>query len=92
MIAQNLTLATGPNGLFQVEGQTGRALRALVSAGQKGVTALEVCSWAYRFSAYCFDLRHKHGLTIETLKESHDGGWHGRYVLRSHVSIMSALK
>ena len=78
----------GPNGPFSVRGQTAKALLALVNAGNRGVTALEVNSWAYRFSAYCFDLRHKHGLIIETLREKHDGGWHGRHVLHTPVTLL----
>lgn len=80
--------AIGPCGAFTVTGQTAKALLALVGAGSKGVTALEVAGWAYRFAAYCHDLRHKHGLAIETVHESHDSGWHGRYVLLSPVQIV----
>ena len=88
MKARTTVRAVGPNGLFAVKGQTGRSLRALVAAGDQGVTALEVSSWALRFAAYCHDLRHKHGLQIDTLREGHDGGWHGRHVLRSTVEIL----
>ena len=70
-----------------VHGQTAKALLALVEAGLKGVTALEAASWAYRFAAYCHDLRRKHGLSIRTERESHPGGWHGRHVLDSDVRI-----
>ncbi|MBK7284933.1 MAG: hypothetical protein IPI83_11625 [Sphingomonadales bacterium] len=76
-----IVIAEGPSGRFKVSGQTARALLALVAAMKKGVTALDVSSWAYRFSAYCFELRHKHGLAIERLREPHEGGWHGRHVL-----------
>lgn len=83
--------AIGPDGVaFTVKGQTAKALRALVAAGGRGVTALEVSTWALRFAAYCHDLKHKHGLAIETLSEKHDGGWHGRHVLRSHVELVEA--
>jgi len=71
-----------------VTGQTARCLLALVEAGSKGVTALEVSSWALRFAAYCHDLRHKHGLLIRTDRETHPGGWHGRHVLESPVAIL----
>ncbi len=80
--------AIGPLGAFTVRGQTAKALLWLSDAGKKGVTAQEVSSWAYRFSAYCWDLRHKHGLTIVTHKESHEGGWHGRHELTSPVTIL----
>ena len=70
-----------------VKGQTAKALLALVEAGPNGVTALEAATWAYRFAAYCHDLRRKHGLSIRTDKEPHSGGWHGRHVLESEVCI-----
>lgn len=78
----------GPLGRFVVTGQTARALVALVRAGKAGVTALEVNSWAYRLGAYVHRLRHENGLAIETVREPHDGGWHGRYVLRCAVVLV----
>lgn len=84
--------AIGPNGQFKVRGKTAKCLNALVAAGPNGTTALETSSWALRFSAYCFDLRHKHGLDILTLREAHDGGWHGRHVLQSAVKIVEAVQ
>ena len=82
--------AIGPSGAFTVSGQVAKALAALMSAGTAGVTALEVNSWAYRLGAYVHTLRHDYGLAIETQREAHEGGWHGRYVLRSPVSIGEA--
>lgn len=69
-------------------GQTAKALLALAKAGAAGVTALEVASWAYRFAAYCHELRKHYGLSIQTLREPHPGGWHGRHVLLSPVLII----
>lgn len=80
--------AIGPNGSFVVKGQTARALLALVNALEKGVTAFEVSSWAFRFAAYCHELRHKHHLVIDTIRENHAGGWHGRHILRSTVELV----
>ena len=80
--------AVGPLGQFTVRGQTAKALLWLHASGKKGVTAAEVATWAYRFSAYCFDLRHKHGLTIVTHKEPHEGGWHGRHELTTPVTLL----
>jgi hypothetical protein len=80
--------AKGPFGRFTVTGQTARALVALVRAGKAGVTALEVNSWAYRLGAYVHRLRHENGLAIETVRELHEGGWHGRYVLRCPVMLV----
>lgn len=79
--------AIGPDGSFTVTGQCAKALAALAGAGPRGVTALEVNSWAYRLGAYVHTLRHRHGLAIETQREPHEGGWHGRYVLRSPIAI-----
>jgi len=78
--------AIGPDGAFTVKGQTAKALGALIAAGTQGITALEVNSWAYRLGAYVHQLRHRQGLAIELQREPHEGGWHGRYVLRSPVS------
>jgi hypothetical protein len=79
--------AEGPAGRFTVTGQVAKALSALVAAGARGVTALEVNSWAYRLGAYVHSLHHQYGLAIETVREPHDGGWHGRYVLRCQVTL-----
>ena len=80
--------AIGPAGRFTVKGQKARTLVALVSAGGAGVTALEMSSWALRLAAYVKPLRDDFGLSIETVRELHDGGWHGRYVLHTPVSIV----
>jgi hypothetical protein len=79
--------AEGPAGSFTATGQVAKALAALVAAGARGVTALEVNSWAYRLGAYVHLLRHDCGLAIETVREPHEGGWHGRYVLRCRVTL-----
>jgi hypothetical protein len=73
---------------FVVRGQTGKALIALVSGGDRGVMALEAASWAYRFAAYCFELRTRYRLAIRTDREEHQGGWHGRHVLETPVRIL----
>ena len=79
---------------FTVEGQIARTLKALVDAGPKGVTSLEISSWALRTSHYVFVLRHRHGLNISMDREDHDGpagiGWHGRYRLLDPVEIIEA--
>src|SRR5690348_11428902 len=72
---------------FVVRGQTAKALIALVNGGDRGVTALEAASWAYRFAAYCHELRTRYGLAIRTEREEHPGGWHGRHVLVTPVTI-----
>ena len=83
-----LTVDT-PGGLIAISArQPRRALAAMIIAGSKGVTALELSTWAYRLGAYVHTLRHDYGLTIETLREPHDGGWHGRYVLHTPCQII----
>jgi hypothetical protein len=79
--------ATLPSGDVTLTGQVAKALAALVRAGAAGVTALEVSSWAYRLGAYVHTLRREFGLAIETVREPHEGGWHGRYVLHSPVVL-----
>lgn len=87
-----LVRAKGPDGQpFTVTGQTARTLLALVKAGAAGVTALEVASWASRLSHYVMVLRHKHQLAIPMQWEAHEGGKHGRYVLRSTVTIIEVI-
>jgi hypothetical protein len=84
-------LAIGPNGQFSVAGKNARTLVELVQHAGKGITALEMSnSWALRLGAYVHVLRHECGLEIETIREAHDdyGGWHGRYVLQSPVTIL----
>ncbi len=81
----------GPR-IVTVTGQTARALLALVAAGPKGRTALEVSSWALRFAAYCHVLRRDCGLNIVTEHEDHDTGWHGRHVLMDRVRILAVVE
>lgn len=76
---------------FVLSGQSARTLLALVNAGEAGVTALEIASWAFRLSHYVMVLRHRHRLAIPMLWEAHDGGKHGRYVLRSPVTILEII-
>ncbi|MCY1127695.1 hypothetical protein OU426_12595 [Frigidibacter sp. RF13] len=71
-----------------VQGRDRWALECLIAAGQTGCTPID--HPGPRWSAYTFDLRHEHGLDIETLTEEHDGpfpGHHARYVLQVHVSF-----
>jgi hypothetical protein len=74
--------------IIEVRGQVAKALLALVAAGSRGCTALEVAAWAYRFAAYCHELRRDYGLAIRTDREDHNGGWHGRHVLETPVEIL----
>ncbi len=74
---------------FVVAGQEAKTLVALAKAGAAGVTAQEVSTWALRLSAYVHVLRRR-GLEIEMARESHSGGWHGRYLLHSSVTLEPA--
>jgi hypothetical protein len=69
-----------------ISGQELRTLLALVAAGDHGITALEVSTWAYRLAAYCHELR-RLGVPISTSREPHEGGWHGRYRLEGKVKL-----
>lgn len=72
---------------FIARGQVAKALIALVSGGDRGVSALEVAGWAYRLAAFCDELRTRYGLVIRTERKEHPGGWHGRHVLETPVTI-----
>lgn len=67
-----------------------KTLCCLVDAGADGVTALEISSWAFRLGAYIHILREDYGLDIEMVREDHEGGWHGRYILHTPVTILEA--
>ena len=67
-----------------------QTLRALTEAGPKGVTALEMSSWALRLAHYIHILRTRHGLNIETRTEPHEGGTHGRYFLKTSIELIDA--
>ncbi len=73
---------------YEVKGRDAETLIWLLRAGEAGITALEVSSWAYRLSSYIHHLRHEYGLEIRTIMEPHDGGKHARYVLITIVVII----
>lgn len=77
-----------PRRLIVTGRQVVRTLSALIEAGSKGITALDVSNtWALRLGHYIFELRRRWNLAILTQYEDHDGGHHGRYVLLDHVRI-----
>ena len=83
----------GSDRTIYVRGRDRWALESLIRAGDKGCTAID--HPGPRWSAYVHDLRHEHGLDIETLTEEHGppfGGTHGRYILRSAVSGSQAVE
>lgn len=82
-----VTPSTGESFRIVVTGRVLWALTELRKAGQKGITSVE--NPAPRLAAYVHDLRGL-GVEIETITEPHEGafpGWHGRYVLRSGVTL-----
>jgi hypothetical protein len=66
-------------------------MACLIEAGEKGVAPVE--RPAPHWSGYVFALRLR-GLAIETIDERHTGiypGGHGRYVLRTPVTVLQAV-
>lgn len=77
----------GTTRTIYVRGRDRWALESLIQAKAKGCTAID--HPGPRWSAYVHDLRHEHGLDIETVTEEHGPpfeGTHARYVLRSAVT------
>lgn len=75
--------------VYRFKGREAWALAALIDAGEKGCTPIEHVG--PRWSAYVHKLR-KAGLIIETIHESHSGpysGRHGRYALRTALSVVA---
>jgi hypothetical protein len=89
----SLTARLLPSGApFRVSGQEARTLSLLVEKGQRGVTAFDFPGGPpFRLPAYCWSLIRK-GLSIETRRENHSGGWHGRFVLHSAVEILPPIE
>ena len=81
----------GTDRIIYVRGRDRWALESLIRAGDRGCTPID--HPGPRWSAYIHDLRHEHGLNIETVTEEHGppfGGTHARYVLRSAVTLTQA--
>ena len=77
--------------VMQAKGRFGQTLYALVEAGARGITALEMQSWAFRLADYVHDLRHQYlgGFdSVYTQSEQHEGGEHARYILMVDVEIL----
>ena len=75
--------------VVQTKGRESWCLAHLIATGPKGFTTLE--RPAPRISHYVFQLRHHHGLPVETLDEAHGGpyrGTHARYRLGVPVAIL----
>lgn len=74
---------------FEVTGQEAHTLALLVEKGAAGVTAYDFRGGPpFRLPAYTHSLIRRHHLAIETRREAHEGGWHGRFVLHTPLEIV----
>ena len=76
--------------IHTVTGRVAWTLQKLLSAGESGI--ITAAFPGTRLSEYVRLLRNK-GVHIETLRERHGGefpGTHGRYVLRSRITVVSS--
>ncbi|MGW9331581.1 winged helix domain-containing protein [Bosea sp. NPDC055594] len=72
-----------------VNGREALTLLTLVERGSKGVSGIDFPGGpAYRLGAYVFDLR-GFGVGIQTDREPHSVGTHGRYTLTTPVEIVA---
>lgn len=77
-----------PDSVRQICGRDAETLLMLVQRGAKGVTAYDFAGGPpFRLSAYVKNLRDA-GLEIETKREPHDCGFHGRYVLHTPLTVV----
>lgn len=88
-----ITASISPDGVpFSVSGQEARTLSLLVQKGKTGLVAYDFQGGPpFRLPAYCHSLIKYKDLVIETRRENHDGGWHGRFVLHTPVEILELL-
>lgn len=82
-----------PDGMpFTAAGQEALTLLLLEQNGPSGVVAYDFRGGPpFRLPAYTWSLMRKHGLQIETRREGHDNGWHGRFVLHTPVEILKVI-
>ncbi len=76
---------------LRLKGREAWTLACLIEAGASGLTPLD--RPAPRWSGYVYALR-KHGLVIETVDERHSGpypGAHGRYILRTPLTVLKTV-
>jgi hypothetical protein len=82
-------VAANDNHIQTATGRAAETLLTLVTRGEAGVTVFDFKGGpAYRLSAYIAALRDI-PLSIITVREEHDCGWHARYVLHTTVRIIS---
>jgi hypothetical protein len=76
-----------------IRGRDAWALYELIAAGNRGVTPIE--RPAPRWSHYCWKLRRRAGIAIETIDEPHGGayaGHHARYLLKSTLRVVEVVR
>jgi hypothetical protein len=86
-----ITARVLPHGVpFTCKGQEAKTLLLLTEKSTAGVVAYDFTGGPpFRLPAYTWALMRNHGLNIETLREQHEGGWHGRFVLHTPVEIVA---
>lgn len=90
-IVDRLTVEDSAGRRLAFNGRDAWALAALLAAGERGCTPLDVPG--PRWSGYVFNLRGA-GLDIETIREKHGApypGTHARYVLRTALRIVESV-
>ncbi len=78
--------------LIEVFGREAWMLDMLLKRGERGITTVDAPG--ARLSQYVMKLR-GYGIVIETIREPHKGpfsGHHGRYVLRTPLSVVSMVR
>jgi hypothetical protein len=75
---------------FTSSGQEAKTLSLLYEKGVLGVVAYDFHGGPpFRLPAYTWALMRNHGLVIETCRERHECGWHGRFVLHTAIEILA---
>jgi hypothetical protein len=75
---------------FTLRGQEALTLVTLNNLRNQGVTVFDFQGGVgYRLAAYIHTLAKRRFLNIEMMREKHDGGWHGRWFLKSQIEIIS---
>ena len=68
----------------------GERFSCLHQKGALGVVAYDFRGGPpFRLPAYTWSLMRNHGLVIETRREQHECGWHGRFVLHTPIEIIA---
>jgi hypothetical protein len=73
---------------FPVFGERAAVLKALVSAGSRGIAAQDSGRSTLALGAHIHQLRRYHGLRIRVVRRPHKGSPHTRYVLVTPVEIV----